>query len=74
MKMEREGKLRYKKVRNEVSDCFEALNQMNYSRSEIFDQMVQWLLEHTENQKREACEAVISFFVQNCEVFDEIAQ
>ena len=74
VKMEREGKLRYKKVRNEVSDCFEALNQMNYSRSEIFDQMVQWLLEHTENQKREACEAVISFFVQNCEVFDEIAQ
>lgn len=74
VKMERGGKLRYKKVRNEVSDCFEALNQMGYSRSEIFAQMVQWLMEHTENQKREACEAVISFFVQNCEVFDEITK
>ncbi len=66
---ELEGTLRYKKVRNEVSDCFESLNRMDYSRSQIFSHMVQWLLEHTEGQKREACEAVISFFVQNCEVF-----
>lgn len=68
------GKLRYKKVQNVVNDCFEALNQIEYSRSEIFDQMVEWMMEHTGNQKREACEAVISFFIQNCEVFDELAQ
>lgn len=41
------------------------------NQEEIFNQMVRWLNEKTFNSDKyiTACEIVISFFVQNCEVF-----
>ena len=40
----------------------------------IFDNMVHWLQNKTQCASTSACEAVISFFVQNCEVFNEITE
>lgn len=44
------------------------------SKSDIFNNLVNWLISKTTNKSRESCEIVISFFVQNCEVFDEISK
>ena len=43
------------------------------SQSMIFNALVEWLMNGT-NTDREPCEVVISYFVQNCEVFDEISE
>lgn len=39
------------------------------SQKEIFDGMVTWLTKVTDQKSREASEIVISYFIQNCEVF-----
>ena len=40
----------------------------------IFNAMVDWIMKNTGSQSKAACEIVISFFIQNCEVFDEITE
>ena len=48
-------------------------NQKGAPQSMIFDALVDWLMNAT-NTDRESCEVVIAYFVQNCEVFDEISK
>lgn len=71
---ERMRTLRFKKVKNEVSQMFETFDEQDKSQPEIFELMVAWLEEQTGCKNRRAREAFISFFVQNCEVFYEIAE
>lgn len=42
------------------------------NQNQIFESMVNWLKSNFPAASREACEIVISFFIQNCEVFDEL--
>mgnify|MGYP002624737982 CR=1 FL=1 len=44
------------------------------SKNKIFDSLVKWLLSKTNSEDSAAAEIVISYFVQNCEVFDEITE
>lgn len=72
---EREGRLRFNKVKNEISQCFELYDEAELSQREIFDRIVAWLKEKTNCDSDVACMAMVSFFVQNCEVFrDEAAE
>ena len=48
-------------------------NQKGAPQSMIFNALVDWLMNGT-NTDRESCEVVIAYFVQNCEVFDEISE
>ena len=68
---ERTPPLRFKKVQNEVNQCFETFDEENMPQSEIYEQLVKWLEDQTGCHDRDALEAMISFFVQNCEVFNE---
>ena len=43
-------------------------------QSDVYEALVDWLNDKAPACKRTACEIVISFFVQNCEVFDEITR
>jgi len=54
--------LKYQKTSSD-----ESLNQ-----DKIFDSLVDWLKGVFPDASRIACEIVIAFFVQNCEVFDEL--
>lgn len=40
----------------------------------IFNKMAYWIKNKTLSSSIEACEAVLSFFVQHCEVFREISK
>ncbi|OFI54072.1 ABC-three component system protein [Corynebacterium diphtheriae] len=51
-----------------VADLFDGMDQAQATKSEIFRQLVSWLNDQTQGGI-EACEAVISYFVQNCQVF-----
>ena len=71
---ERRGLLRFNKIKNEISQCFESLDEQDLNQQEIFDAMVQWLQKQSKCKNLPACEIIIAFFVQNCEVFYEIAE
>ena len=71
---ERLGLLRFNKIKNEISLCFENLDEQDLNQQEIFDAMVQWLQKQSKCKNLHACEIIIAFFVQNCEVFYEIAE
>lgn len=40
----------------------------------IFDKITDWVKIKSESEDIEACEIIVSYFIQNCEVFDEIAK
>lgn len=72
---EREGKLRFRKVKNEISQCFELYDEAELPQNDIFYKLVDWLKEKTNCDDEVACVAMVAFFVQNCEVFrDETSE
>lgn len=58
----------------QIKSCFIKMEALSTDKSAIFNQIVDWINAKTLSTSREACEAVVSFFVQNCEVFREIAE
>lgn len=58
----------------QIKSCFTKMEGISDNKSDIFNQLVEWVMAKALSTSREACEAVISFFVQNCEVFHEITE
>ncbi len=56
----------------QVNMAFESIRTIDDNQSVTYQLLVDWLQEKTGSRSREACEILISFFVQNCEVFDEL--
>ena len=65
---------RLKALSLQIKSCFTKMEGISNSKSDIFDQLVEWIMSKTLTSSRDVCEAVISFFVQNCEVFHEITE
>lgn len=58
----------------QIKSCFLKMERISDDKTDIFDQLVEWIMRKTQSTSRDACEAVVSFFVQNCEVFHEITE
>jgi len=58
----------------QIKSCFTKMESISDNKNDIFDQLVDWVMSKTLSTSRDACEAVVSFFVQNCEVFYEITE
>lgn len=64
-------------IAKEVETCFLKLEAYDNDQNYIFDALVDWILEKSGLNKstyRCASEKVVSFFIQNCEVFHEISK
>ena len=59
---------------SQVKDCFLKMNLITDDKFMIFNHIVDWVKNRTLSSSQEACEAVVSFFIQNCEVFNEITK
>ena len=70
--MAAENKLNVKKFRKTIKRMYEDADETAKSQSMIFNSLVQHLFERTGMKYYEACEILISYFVQSCEVFREI--
>ena len=46
------------------------LRKQNQNQKEIFDALVEWMTKRTNQNNYEAAEIIVSYFVQNCEVFE----
>lgn len=71
---EKEGIVEFDVVAQEVKLTFINCAKSNEDKGDIFNLMVEWLKSKTQNSSTEACEILISFFIQDCEVFDEITK
>lgn len=58
----------------QIKCSFAKMEYISNDKDEIFEKLVNWIYTKTLSVSRPACEAVISFFVQNCEVFHEITE
>jgi len=67
-----ENKLNVNKFAKSIKRMYEDANETNISQSDIYHLLVETLFDKTGRKYREACEIIISYFVQRCEVFDEI--
>ncbi len=54
--------------------AYQTAAESNRPKIEIFNYLVEWLMSKTESKDQIVCEILISYFVQSCEVFDEITQ
>ena len=57
----------YEGVRAKIKQHYQNTNDK--TQHEIFNKLVDWLMLEAGTTDREACEAVMSYFVQSCEVF-----
>jgi len=71
--LSKEGVLRFDTFATQVKLCYLKQSDKGLSQQEIYDALVEWL-KTTTNGNRDACDVVISYFVQNCEVFCEITE
>ncbi len=59
---------------SQIKACFQKMSTITNNKTIIFEKLVVWIQSKTYNASTEACEAIVSFFVQDCEVFDEIPE
>lgn len=72
--IEQTDKVHFNIIASEIKISFLKCEKELANKSEIFYSLVSWLQSQTNGASTEACEVVISFFVQNCEVFHEITK
>ena len=72
--LENEGKLRFEVIASKVKTSYLTLKETGRSQEDIFCELVEWLHNQTQKKHMTACEIIIAFFVQNCEVFDVITE
>lgn len=72
--LDQAGQINFKLVASEIKTSFLKCEEDMINKSEIFDCLVKWLKSKSVGASNEACEAVISYFVQSCEVFHEITK
>ncbi|MCD0021636.1 HNH endonuclease, partial [Streptococcus agalactiae] len=62
-------------IGSQIKTAYLQASYSGISQQEIYNHLVLWLESITpEIPNNTACQIVISFFVQNCEVFDEITK
>ena len=69
-----ENMLNVDKFAKSIKRMYEDASESQLSQSAIYNLLVETLFEKTGRKYREACEIIISYFVQRCEVFDEITK
>lgn len=64
---------KFAKIASQVSLSFRTAQEYEMIQEQIFDQIVEWM-ERKTGGRRAACEAVVAYFVQDCEVFDALPE
>ena len=74
--MEREGTGNFNLIASEIAVAFQKLNQGTLSQDEIVEELAKWIKNKSGvgDKNLRACHIVVAFFIQNCEVFDEISK
>ena len=71
-KLQDKERIPFEMIAVQVKHYFLQVERLLTTKEQMFDQVVTWVMEKT-GGNRSASEIVVSFFVQDCEVFREIA-
>ena len=69
-----ENRMNVRTLSTSIRRIFEDANDTTDNQSEIFSALTNRLVAKTGQKYLEACELLVSYFVQKCEVFNEIAE
>lgn len=72
--MEGNNGFNFELISLQIRSCFVKMIKIDNDKTLVFEKMTEWLKNETLSNSREACEIIISFFIQNCEVFYEITE
>lgn len=74
--MERDGTGNFNLIASEIAVAFNKLNQGTLSQDEIVEELAKWIKNKSGvgDKNLRACHIVVAYFIQNCEVFDEISE
>lgn len=61
-------------IATQVKACYLEQKKMGMNQQDIFNCIVEWIKKKTQHNSQEAAEIITSFFIQNCEVFDDCAK
>lgn len=64
----------FNRIATEIKLMYIKLETIESDQNTIVEQLADWILLHTKKtaNHKEACKIIVAFFVQNCEVFNEI--
>ena len=65
-----ERRLTYEKISGDVKRAYLEFATNETSKEVIFNQLCDWLAKKAQTDNKSACEVIISYYVQNCEVFE----
>ncbi|WP_391117739.1 ABC-three component system protein [Psychrobacillus sp. L3] len=72
--LEESGQINFNIIASQIKTSFLKCEKELSNKGDIFNSMVNWMHSQLDNSSFEACEVVVSYFVQNCEVFREITK
>lgn len=58
-------------IYSQVKSYYTLLLMKNYDQKEIFEKLCEWFMTNTGITERDKAEVLVSYFIQNCEVFSE---
>ncbi|GEB32816.1 ABC-three component system protein [Brevibacillus parabrevis] len=67
--LDQETPHKFDTLASQIKSFYWKCMQTNESQEYIYNALVEWLFEKTDRYSQRACEIVIAFFVQDCEVF-----
>lgn len=67
-------RLNFDLLASEVKTAYLKAAGNTVDKKVIFNSMVSWMKSKVLGTSEESCEVMVSFFIQNCEVFDEISE
>lgn len=70
---EEEGLIDFDRFCHQIRYKYEDIAESGVTQRQTFDLLTDWLMGLT-NEEKTTCEAVISYFVQKCEVFDDLSK
>lgn len=65
---------KFETLASQVKSTYLKLSQTISEQDIIFKALVNWLDEKSDKYSKRACEIIISFFIQNCEIFKAIKE
>lgn len=68
------GHQKFEKIATQFKLGFQNMAEQQLSQEAVFDGLVNWLQSKTHSQYGVACEIIVAFFIQNCEVFNAVAE
>lgn len=71
--LEKSGEIDFSLVCLQIKTAYTKFAKLSKNQEDVYNNMCNWLTKQTNCSIRACCEIVISYFIQKCEVFKEIA-